>query len=229
MPHWRPAVQHHPGAKIPFSLRAAIPPIFNPTTAQKKPGGGEGEMETITILTYQPLIDLEVSTPSRCSPPSAPQLHAPQGLPPAVKHACMPLHADAHVAALILLFQLIVRQAIATCSFAARQRHLKLDHKWLLILRLQLQVFTAGSIARGLRVQLLQSHCRHCRRTFGGGSMQSMRACTSHCRISFARCQHTFVVVTNAHVDSSDHKRNDKPVRAMQILMFLRAHTGMLK
>ena len=34
-------------------------------TFQKKPGGNVGEMETITILTYQSLIELELSTPAR--------------------------------------------------------------------------------------------------------------------------------------------------------------------
>ena len=35
-------------------------------------------METITILTYQPLVDLEVSTPSRCVAPSDPLFSALQ-------------------------------------------------------------------------------------------------------------------------------------------------------
>jgi hypothetical protein len=32
---------------------------------QRKPGGGQDEMETVQRLKYQPLIDLEFSTPAR--------------------------------------------------------------------------------------------------------------------------------------------------------------------
>ena len=74
VPYRQSAVQHHAG-KHPHLLCTLQ---FHPTSGQKKPGGGQGEMETITILAYQPLIDLEVSTPSRCVAPSTPPFRALQ-------------------------------------------------------------------------------------------------------------------------------------------------------
>ena len=34
--------------------------------SQRKAGGAQGEMETIQLLKFQPMIDLEFSTPARC-------------------------------------------------------------------------------------------------------------------------------------------------------------------
>ena len=74
VPYRQSAVQHVAG-KHPHLLCTLQ---LHPTSVQKKPGGWQGEMETITILTYQPLIDLEVSTPSRCVAPSTPPFRALQ-------------------------------------------------------------------------------------------------------------------------------------------------------
>ena len=59
------ADEHNPGWVCHVLLADVLLLKALSVTFQKKPGGNVGEMETITILTYQSVIELELSTPSR--------------------------------------------------------------------------------------------------------------------------------------------------------------------
>ncbi len=47
-------------------LTLNTPSSLSSNLSQRKPGGAQGEMETIQLLKLQPMIDLEFSTPARC-------------------------------------------------------------------------------------------------------------------------------------------------------------------
>jgi hypothetical protein len=70
MPRGPAAVQHHAGDDLISFRRSRFSFLSSRGSSlyfQKKPGGALGEMETVTVLKQQPLIDLELSTPARYS------------------------------------------------------------------------------------------------------------------------------------------------------------------
>jgi hypothetical protein len=58
-----------PTALLPFNITQVRSPrvlrYSGSRIVQRKSGGSEGEMEVVTVLRRQPLIDLEMSTPNR--------------------------------------------------------------------------------------------------------------------------------------------------------------------